>query len=84
VTQKVDYAFGENGLVAYKLGNELDSNSFIKHVGEEEYKKLVNWILRYLADVDIPIKRYVCAPAPRRLIVAYLTIGELSLSSDEA
>ena len=61
MTQKVDYAFGENGLVAYKLGNELDSNSFIKHVGEEEYKKLVNWILRYLADVDIPIKRYVCA-----------------------
>ncbi|WVQ78638.1 hypothetical protein IAT38_000725 [Cryptococcus sp. DSM 104549] len=52
-----DYAFAENGLTAYKLGKELDSASFIKHVGEEEYKKLVNWILRYLSDVDIPIKR---------------------------
>ncbi|KAJ6581212.1 eukaryotic phosphomannomutase [Mycena capillaripes] len=52
-----DYAFGENGLVAYKLGKPLDSQSFIKHVGEERYKKLVNFILHYIADMDIPIKR---------------------------
>ncbi|WVO14669.1 hypothetical protein L204_102306 [Cryptococcus depauperatus] len=52
-----DYGFAENGLIAYKFGNELDSASFIKHVGEEQYKKLVNWILRYLSEVDIPIKR---------------------------
>ena len=52
-----DYGFAENGLIAYKLGNELPSNSFIQYVGEEEYKKLVNWTMRYLADVDIPIKR---------------------------
>lgn len=59
VTNKVDYAFGENGLVAYKLGKELRSNSFIQHVGEDEYKKIVNWTLRYLSEVDIPIKRWV-------------------------
>ncbi|WVR03670.1 hypothetical protein IAU60_000665 [Kwoniella sp. DSM 27419] len=52
-----DYGFAENGLTAYKLEQQLASASFIKHVGEEEYKKLVNWILRYLADVDIPVKR---------------------------
>ncbi|OXB33660.1 phosphomannomutase [Cryptococcus neoformans] len=52
-----DYGFAENGLIAYKLGQQLESASFIKHVGEEEYKKLVNWILRYLSEVDIPIKR---------------------------
>ncbi|WVW82045.1 hypothetical protein I302_104050 [Kwoniella bestiolae CBS 10118] len=52
-----DYGFAENGLVGYKLGQQLASASFIKHVGEEEYKKMVNWILRYLSDVDIPIKR---------------------------
>ncbi|WWD16355.1 hypothetical protein CI109_100781 [Kwoniella shandongensis] len=52
-----DFAFAENGLTAYKLGQQLASASFIKHVGEEEYKKLVNWILRYLSDVDIPVKR---------------------------
>ncbi|WWD09167.1 hypothetical protein V865_007289 [Kwoniella europaea PYCC6329] len=52
-----DYGFAENGLVAYKLEQPLAAASFIKHVGEEEYKKMVNWILRYLSDVDIPIKR---------------------------
>ena len=52
-----DYCFAENGLTAYKLGKELPSASFIGHVGEEDYKKLVNFILRYLSELDIPIKR---------------------------
>jgi phosphomannomutase len=54
-----DYGFAENGLIAYKLGTQLASQSFIKHVGEEEYKKLVRFILHYIADLDIPIKRCV-------------------------
>lgn len=53
-----DFAFAENGLTAYKLGKPLESQSFIKYVGEERYKKLVNFILHYVADLDIPIKRY--------------------------
>jgi len=57
VVDNFDYGFAENGLTAYKLGKALPSNSFIKHVGDERYKKLVNFILRYLADVDVPIKR---------------------------
>ncbi|KAH9036372.1 eukaryotic phosphomannomutase [Lactarius pseudohatsudake] len=52
-----DFAFAENGLVAYRLGKPLESQSFIKFVGEERYKKLVNFILHYVADLDIPIKR---------------------------
>jgi phosphomannomutase len=28
-------------------------------LGEERYKKLVNYVLRYIADMDIPVKRYV-------------------------
>ncbi|KAH9975914.1 eukaryotic phosphomannomutase [Lactifluus volemus] len=52
-----DFGFAENGLVAYRLGKPLDSQSFIKFVGEERYKKLVNFILHYVADLDIPIKR---------------------------
>ncbi|WVQ93623.1 hypothetical protein IAU59_000699 [Kwoniella sp. CBS 9459] len=55
--QNFDYCFAENGLTAYKLEQQLASASFIKHVGEEQYKKLVNWILRYLSEVDIPVKR---------------------------
>ncbi|KAI0794010.1 eukaryotic phosphomannomutase [Fomes fomentarius] len=52
-----DYFFGENGLTAYKLGKQLPTQSFINFVGEERYKRLVNFILHYLADIDIPIKR---------------------------
>ncbi|KAI0766574.1 eukaryotic phosphomannomutase [Trametes elegans] len=52
-----DYAFAENGLTAYKLGKPLPTQSFIKYVGEERYKVFVNFILHYLADIDIPIKR---------------------------
>jgi len=52
-----DYAFAENGLTAYKAGKTLGSQSFIKHIGEDRYKILVNFILHYIADMDIPIKR---------------------------
>lgn len=52
-----DYCFAENGLTAYKLGKALKPTSFITHIGETEYKKLVNFILHYIADLDIPIKR---------------------------
>ncbi len=30
-------------------------------MGEERYKKLVNFILHYVADLDVPIKRHVHA-----------------------
>jgi phosphomannomutase len=59
VVETFDYAFAENGLIAYKAGKQLASQSFINHLGEERYKPLVNFILHYLADLDIPIKRYV-------------------------
>ncbi|KAJ7460615.1 eukaryotic phosphomannomutase [Mycena latifolia] len=52
-----DYGFAENGLIAYKMGKALESQSFIKYVGEDRYKPLVNFILHYIADLDIPIKR---------------------------
>ncbi|EGN96563.1 hypothetical protein SERLA73DRAFT_184639 [Serpula lacrymans var. lacrymans S7.3] len=52
-----DFGFAENGLTAYRLGKPLPSQSFIKYVGEDRYKKLVNFILHYVADMDIPIKR---------------------------
>ncbi|KAI0767209.1 eukaryotic phosphomannomutase [Fomes fomentarius] len=57
VISEFDYTFAENGLTAYKLGKQLPSQSFIKFIGEERYKHLANFILHYLADLDIPIKR---------------------------
>jgi phosphomannomutase len=57
VVDNFDYGFAENGLTAYKFGQELASQSFIKWIGEDEYKKLVKFLLHYIADMDIPIKR---------------------------
>ena len=69
-----DYAFAENGLTAYKMGKQLPSQSFIKYLGDERYKPLVNFILHYIADLDIPIKRLV---HPARSYLSTLTfIGE--------
>lgn len=52
-----DFCFAENGLTAYKLGEPLPSNSFIEWIGEEKYKTLVNFILHYIADLELPVKR---------------------------
>lgn len=57
VTTLFDFCFSENGLTAYRLGEELASTTFIGWLGEEKYKSLVNWILRYISELDIPIKR---------------------------
>lgn len=52
-----DYAFAENGLTAYRLGKEMESQSFISWIGEEEYNKLAKFILGYLANIDLPKRR---------------------------
>lgn len=57
VTSLFDYCFAENGLTAYRMGVEQASSSFIGWIGEDKYQRLVNWILRYVADLDIPKKR---------------------------
>lgn len=57
VLNDFDYCFSENGLTAYKMGKQLASQSFINWIGDEKYNKLVKFILRYLADIDIPVRR---------------------------
>jgi phosphomannomutase len=57
VTTLFDFCFAENGLTAYKMGVPLASHSFIKWIGEEKYKELVKFLLHYLADIEVPVKR---------------------------
>ncbi|KAJ2503773.1 Phosphomannomutase 1, partial [Coemansia sp. RSA 2049] len=52
-----DFCFSENGLTAFRKGQELPKNSFIKYMGEDRYAKLVNFCLRYIADLELPQKR---------------------------
>lgn len=57
VTTLFDFCFAENGLTAYRMGQPLASNSFINWIGEDNYKKLVRFILHYIADLELPVKR---------------------------
>ncbi|KAF2084208.1 eukaryotic phosphomannomutase [Saccharata proteae CBS 121410] len=57
VTSLFDFCFAENGLTAIRMGVPLASHSFIKWIGEDKYKQLVRFILHYVADLDLPVKR---------------------------
>lgn len=57
IVSQVDYSFSENGLMAYKNGELLATQSIAKHVGEDNIKKFIKFVLHYLADIEIPIKR---------------------------
>lgn len=57
VLENADYVFSENGLEAYKHGELLAVQSIKTHLGEEHLKRMINWFLRYIADLDIPVKR---------------------------
>ncbi|CEP07514.1 hypothetical protein [Parasitella parasitica] len=57
ILEDFDFCFAENGLTAYRSGKQLASQSFIQWIGDEEYTKLANFCLRYIADMELPKKR---------------------------
>jgi phosphomannomutase len=57
IVETFPWNFSQNGLVAYKNGEILEIQTISKHIGEQNVKRLVNWVLKYLSDVDIPVKR---------------------------
>jgi len=52
-----DYVFAENGLYALQDGVVLSTPSIKDHLGDEQVKKFINYCLKYLSEIDIPIKR---------------------------
>lgn len=52
-----DYCFSENGLLAFKDGVKIGETSLVSHLGEENLKRIINWVLKYLSELDIPVKR---------------------------
>lgn len=57
VTTLFDFCFPENGLTAFRLGAPLASQSFIAWLGEAKYTRFANFVLRYIADLELPFKR---------------------------
>lgn len=52
-----DYIFCENGLVAYHENKLIGEKNLAKHLGEEKLQKFINFILNYLSNLKLPIKR---------------------------
>lgn len=57
VIQEYDYVFSENGLDAYKAGKPLARQSLKKFVPEKDLQRFINFCLRYIADLELPVKR---------------------------
>ncbi|KAK3021450.1 hypothetical protein RJ639_045639 [Escallonia herrerae] len=57
VVNDFDYVFAENGLVAYKDGKLIGTQSLKSFLGDEKLKEFINFTLHYIADLDVPIKR---------------------------
>lgn len=56
VLDLVDYSFCENGLVAFHGHEKIGETSMKEHFSVQQMNHLVNWTLRYIADLDIPVK----------------------------
>jgi len=52
-----DFVFAENGLVAHQGGALLAKQDLLSFLGEEKLRPFIDFTLRYVADLDIPVKR---------------------------
>lgn len=57
IVDRFDYVFAENGLIAFKNGVQLGKQSIQNYIGEEKLQKFINFCLRYLSEITLPVKR---------------------------
>ncbi|PIK52595.1 hypothetical protein BSL78_10499 [Apostichopus japonicus] len=57
--EKYSYIFSENGVIAYKDGKLFHEMSIAKHMGEEKLQDFINFSLKYLSELRLPVKRGV-------------------------
>lgn len=57
VINRFDYIFPENGLIQYKNGKETGRQNIQNFVGEDKLQQLINFTLRYLSEITLPVKR---------------------------
>lgn len=57
ILQHFDYIFPENGLVQIERGVEVGKQSIHQHLGEQKLQRFINFVLRYLSDLELPFKR---------------------------
>ena len=60
IFMKLDYAFAENGCIAFKAGKEIDTGrSITNFLGEEKAKELRAWLEDYCKNASTPSKASV-------------------------
>lgn len=57
ILKHFDFIFPENGLVQIEKGKEVGKQSIQEHLGEETLQRFINFVLRYLSELELPIKR---------------------------
>lgn len=57
ILEYFDFIFPENGLVQIEKGEEKGKQNIINHLGEETLQRFINFVLRYLSELQLPIKR---------------------------
>lgn len=61
VVRDFDYSFSENGLVAFHGGEKVGETNLKTQYSDAQINRLVNFCLRHIANLDIPVKRWVPA-----------------------
>ncbi|EDW70505.1 phosphomannomutase [Drosophila virilis] len=57
ILNEFDFIFPENGLVQIERGKEVGKQNIIQHLGESTLQRFINYVLRYLSELELPIKR---------------------------
>jgi len=57
VLKSFDYVFSENGLVGFHGQVPYPIQTIADEVGEVKLQRFINFALRYIADLDLPVKR---------------------------
>ncbi|XP_041981405.1 phosphomannomutase-like [Aricia agestis] len=56
-TNKFDYVFCDNGVLFYKNGKLIKSESILSIVGESTLQSVINFALGYMSEIQLPAKR---------------------------
>jgi len=57
ILNEFDFIFPENGLVQIEKGVEVGHANIKKHLGEAILQRFINFVLKYLSELDLPFKR---------------------------
>jgi phosphomannomutase len=55
--ERFDFVFSENGLVGREQGVLFHQQNIAAHLGEDKIQRLINFALRYMSELVLPVKR---------------------------